>query len=196
MRALFFAAFALYGVAVILEFTGTAFKKEKLVKAAWYVFFAAFAVHTAFLVARGVAAKRLPLSNQFEFANAFAWGVALMLIVMRRRLKTDWLSVVAMPATLLVMTYAALQPMEIRDLMPALRSAWFGVHIGSAVLSYASFVIAGCIALRYLLAVKKGGTDERALNQMDYISYRMVAFGFLFLTVVILSGAIWAEQAW
>ena len=31
---------------------------------------------------------------------------------------------------------------------------------------------------------------------MDYISYRMVAFGFLFLTVVILSGAIWAEQAW
>ena len=196
MRALFFAAFALYGVAVILEFTGTAFKKEKLVKAAWYVFFAAFAVHTAFLIARGVAAKRLPLSNQFEFANAFAWGVALMLIVMRRRLKTDWLSVVAMPATLLVMTYAALQPMEIRDLMPALRSAWFGVHIGSAVLSYASFVIAGCIALRYLLAVKKGGTDERALNQMDYISYRMVAFGFLFLTVVILSGAIWAEQAW
>ena len=196
MRALFFAAFALYGVAVILEFTGTAFKKEKLVKAAWYVFFAAFAVHTAFLIARGVAAKRLPLSNQFEFANAFAWGVALMLIVMRRRLKTDWLSVVAMPATLLVMTYAALQPMEIRDLMPALRSAWFGVHIGSAVLSYASFVIAGCIALRYLLAVKKGGTDERALNQMDYISYRMVAFGFLFLTIVILSGAIWAEQAW
>ena len=196
MRALFFAAFALYGVAVILEFTGTAFKKEKLVKAARYVFFAAFAVHTAFLIARGVAAKRLPLSNQFEFANAFAWGVALMLIVMRRRLKTDWLSVVAMPATLLVMTYAALQPMEIRDLMPALRSAWFGVHIGSAVLSYASFVIAGCIALRYLLAVKKGGTDERALNQMDYISYRMVAFGFLFLTVVILSGAIWAEQAW
>ena len=43
-----------------------------------------------------------------------------------------------MPAALLVMTYAALQPMEIRDLMPALRSAWFGVHIGSAVLSYAA----------------------------------------------------------
>ena len=31
---------------------------------------------------------------------------------------------------------------------------------------------------------------------MDYLSYRLVAFGFLFLTIVILSGAIWAEQAW
>ena len=196
MRALFFTAFAVYALAVILEFTGTAFKKEKLLRAAWYVFVAAFALHSALIVWRGIAAKRLPLSNQFEFANAFAWGVALMLIVMRGRLRTDWLSVVAMPATLLVMTYAALQPMEIKDLMPALRSAWFGVHIGSAVLSYAAFVIAGSIALRYLLTVKKGNADSRTLRQMDYLSYRLVAFGFLFLTVVLLSGAIWAEQAW
>ena len=196
MKALFFIALVLYGVAVILEFTGTAFKKDKLLKGAWYVFLAAFAVHTVFLVVRGIVAKRLPLSNQFEFANAFAWGVALMLIVMRRKLRTDWLSVVAMPAALLVMTYAALQPMEIRDLMPALRSAWFGVHIGSAVLSYSDFVIAGVSGLRYLLAVRKGNATAHALDQMDYLSYRMIAFGFLFLTVVILSGAIWAEQAW
>ena len=196
MKALFFTALVLYGAAVILQFTGTAFKKSGILKAAWYVFLAAFSVHFVFIVARGIVAKRLPLSNQFEFSNAFAWGVALMLVVMRPRLRTDWLSVVAMPATLLVMTYAALQPMEIKDLMPALRSAWFGVHIGSAVLSYSAFVIAGCISLRYLIAAKKSSIDERALTQMDYISYRMVAFGFLFLTVVIVSGAMWAEQAW
>jgi cytochrome c-type biogenesis protein CcsB len=196
MRILFFAALAVYFASVILQFTGTAFKKEKLLRGAWFVFLAAFALHTAFIIVRGVVAKRLPLSNQFEFANAFAWGVALLLIVMRGRLKNDWLSVVAMPATLLVMVYASLQPMEIKDLMPALRSAWFGVHIGSAVVSYAAFVIAGSIGLRYLLAAKKANTDQKALDQMDYFSYRMVAFGFLFLTVVILSGAIWAEQAW
>ncbi len=196
MKALFFAAFAVYAVAVILQFSGTAFKRDKLLGAAWYVFLGAFALHTLFLIVRGVAAKRLPLSNQFEFANAFAWGVALMLVVMRARLRTDWLTVAAMPAVLLVMVYAALQPMEIHDLMPALRSAWFGVHIGSAVLSYSAFVIAGSISLRYLIAVRKGSADERALGQMDYLSYRMVAFGFLFLTVVLLSGAIWAEQAW
>ena len=196
IRTLFYAAFALYAVAVILEFTGTAFKRDKLLRAAWFVFLGAFALHSAFLVARGVVAKRLPLSNQFEFGNAFAWGVALMLVVMRPRLRNDWLSVVAMPAALLVMVYASLQPMEIKDLMPALRSAWFGVHIGSAVVSYAAFVIAGSIGLRYLLAAKKADADGRALEQMDYLSYRLVAFGFLFLTVVILSGAIWAEQAW
>ena len=197
MKFIFFAAFVLYGIAVILEFTGAAFKKDKLLKSAWYVFLGAFAVHTVFLIVRGIAAKRLPLSNQFEFANAFAWGVALMLIVLRGRLKTDWLSVAAMPAALLVMTYAALQPMEIHDLMPALRSGWFGIHIGSAVLSYSAFVRAGCVGLRYLIVSKKNGEGEKQkLEQMDYLSYRLVAFGFLFLTIVILSGAIWAEQAW
>ncbi len=196
MKILFFTAFAVYAAALILQFTGTAFKKEKLLRYAWYIFLAAFTLHSLFLLVRGIAARRLPLSNQFEFANAFAWGVALMLIVIRRRLKADWLSVAAMPMALLILTYAALQPMEIHDLMPALRSAWFGIHIGSAVLSYAAFVLAGCVGLRYVLLAKKEGADAARLRQMDFLSYRMVAFGFLFLTVVILSGAIWAEQAW
>ena len=197
MKLLFFAAFALYAAAVVLQFSGAAFKKEKLLRASWIVFLAALGLHTVFLIARGVAARRLPLSNQFEFANAFAWGVALMLAVLRLRKKTDWLSVIAMPAALLILTYAALQPMEIHDLMPALRSAWFGIHIGAAVLAYSAFVLAGCVGLRYVLAVKKSMDEgETKLRQMDYLSYRLVAFGFLFLTVVILSGAIWAEQAW
>lgn len=196
MKILFFAAFAVYAVSVILEFTGTAFKKDTLLKWAWIAFLTAFALHTVFFIVRGIVAKRLPLSNQFEFANAFAWGVALFTIAVCVRRRTDWLKVAAMPVALLILTYAALQPMEIRDLMPALRSAWFGVHIGSAVLAYAAFVLAGCIGARYLLFAKRPDSDERALEQMDYMSYRMVSFGFLFLTVVILSGAIWAEQAW
>ncbi|MBO4872736.1 MAG: c-type cytochrome biogenesis protein CcsB, partial [Lachnospiraceae bacterium] len=136
------------------------------------------------------------LSNQFEFACAFAWGIALLLIVLRVKVKAGWLSVAAMPAALLVLSYAALQPREITELMPALRSAWFGIHIGSAVFAYSAFVLAGCVSLRYLRMKKQGTADELKLQQMDYLSYRLVGFGFLFLTVVILSGAIWAEQAW
>ena len=196
MKILFFAAFAVYALSVVLEFTGTAFRKEKLLKAAWIVFLAAFALHTVFFIARGIAARRLPLSNQFEFSAAFAWGVALLSIVVCRSGKAEWLKVAALPAVLLIMTYSALQPMEIRDLMPALRSAWFGVHIGSAVIAYSAFVIAGCIGARYLLFARRAEPDRKALDQMDYMSYRLVSFGFLFLTVVILSGAIWAEQAW
>ena len=119
-----------------------------------------------------------------------------MLVIVRLRLQADWLSVVVMPMAFLVLSYAALQPKEVTELMPALRSAWFGFHIGSAVFSYSAFIIAGCVGLRYLIVSKKGTADELKLHQMDYLSYRMIALGFLLLTVTILSGALWAEQAW
>ncbi|MGX8692325.1 MAG: c-type cytochrome biogenesis protein CcsB [Clostridia bacterium] len=196
MNILFFVVLGLYFLAVILQFSGTAFKKKKLTDAAWLLFVGAFALQTVFLLLRGVLARRIPLSNQFEFANAFAWGIALLLIVVRGRLKAEWLCTIAMPAALLVLSYAALQPKEITELMPALRSAWFGIHIGSAVFSYAAFILAGCVGLRFLLTKKQADADETRLAQMDYLIYRLVGFGFLFLTIVILSGAIWAEQAW
>ena len=196
MNVLFFGSLLLYFAAAVLQFIGTLFKKDKVAKIAWLIFLAGLAAQTAYLLVRGVTARRLPLSNQFEFATAFAWGIALMLLIVRLRLKADWLSVAVMPMGFLVLSYAALQPREVTELMPALRSAWFGFHIGSAVFSYSAFIIAGCVGLRYLIVSKKGSADELKLHQMDYLSYRMIALGFLLLTVTILSGALWAEQAW
>ena len=194
MTTIFFISVILYAVAVALQFTGTAFKKEKFIKLAWLVFLGGFAVHCVFLVVRGVVAQRLPLSNQFEFATAFAWGIAVMLIILQTKSKAQWIRAAAMPMVFLILSYAALQPREITELMPALKSAWFGLHIGSAVFSYAAFVLAGCGGLRWLLQEKK--LPNAQLVQLDYLCYRLVALGFLLLTVVILSGAIWAEQAW
>ncbi|MBQ7137523.1 MAG: cytochrome c biogenesis protein CcsA [Clostridia bacterium] len=102
-----------------------------------------------------------------------------------------------MPLAFLVLSYAAFQPMEIKELMPALRSTWFALHIGSAAFSYAAFAISGGLGVHYLLQMKKGHTEkESRMVQTDYMIYRLICLGFLLLTVVILSGAIWAEQAW
>ncbi len=197
MNGLFFGILIAYFAATALQFAAVAFKKEMLEKAAWYVFLAAVAAHTVYVVVRGVMAHRVPLSNQFEFATAFSLGVSLLLVVLRLRLKADWLSTIAMPMTFLILSYAALQPREITELMPALRSSWFVFHIGSAAISYSAFVIAGCIGLRYVLMNKKNRKeDELKLKQMDWLSYRLIALGVLMLTVTILTGAIWAEEAW
>ena len=196
MNVLFFGSLVLFFAALCLEFAALSFKKDTLARFAWYSFLGGFAALTLYLIARGIIAHRFPLSNQFEFGAAFAWGIALMLIILRLRLKAEWLSGVAMPMAFLVLSYAALQPREITELMPALRSTWFVFHIGSAVFSYSAFILAGCVGVRYLLLARKSDADALKLHQMDYLSYRLVALGFLLLTVVILTGAIWAEQAW
>nr|AKZ21748.1 cytochrome c biogenesis protein [Ellisia nyctelea] len=37
---------------------------------------------------------------------------------------------------------------------------------------------------------------SQLIQQLDYWSYRVISLGFLFLTVGILSGAVWANEAW
>ena len=113
----------------------------------------------------------------------------------------------ALPIAFLVLSYAALQakPDEVAtELMPSLRSSWFALHIGAAVFSYSGFAIAAGVSVRYLLkekaaaalpATEKAGAEEH-LKSLDSLSYKLVCFGFLLLTVVILSGCVWAEQAW
>ncbi|MBQ3276699.1 MAG: cytochrome c biogenesis protein CcsA [Oscillospiraceae bacterium] len=193
---LFFTALIVCFVAVVTQFLALAFRKEGLKKAAWLVNAATFALITAYMIARGVTAKRLPLSNQFEFAVAFAWGVALLSMILRRTVEEPWLGTIMAAASFLVLSFAALQPRQVSELMPALRSGWFGFHIGSAVMSYAAFMTAACFAVRYLLLVRRPDADEERLFRLDYYAYRLTAFGFLMLTVTILTGAIWAEQAW
>ena len=197
LTILFFVSLGMYFAATALSFSGMAAKSKDLRRFAWIVFLIGFALHLAYFIARTVIAGRLPFSNQFEFAMSLALGIALTFIILRIKFQADWISGVAYPTIFLLLVYAAFLPQDIRELMPALRSPWFGLHVGAAVISYAAFMLAGCAGIKYLLDLKKGEPEESThLRGIDYLSYRLIALGMLMLTVVILSGAIWAEEAW
>ena len=165
LNALFVIPVALYFAATILQFAGITFKKEPVKKAAWLLLVGAAVIQTVYIIVRGVKAGRVPMANQFEFANAFAWGVAVIGIFfkVRGRKKMDWMVTLCAPCAFLLISYAA-------------------------------FALAACMGIRYLALEKK--EDEKHLKQLDSLSYKLVSFGFLMLTVVILTGCIWAEQAW
>ena len=197
LDTIFIITVALYFIATILCFAGAAFKKDGIKKWGWIALVVSAAAHLIYIVWRGIAAQRLPLANQFEFATAFAFVVALIGIFFNLRGKQSmgWIVILCTPMAFLLQSYAALQPKEITELMPALKSAWFGLHIGSAVFSYAAFAVAALTGGRYLVLEKKNA-EEKILRQLDTFSYKLICFGFLMLSVVIFSGCIWAEQAW
>ena len=122
LNILFFTPVILYFAAMVLQFAGAAFKMDKVRKLAWVTLIAGVLVQTAYMIARGVAAGRVPLANQFDFANAFAWGTAVIGIFFKVRGKKtmDWMVTLAAPCAFLLISYAALQPREITELMPAL----------------------------------------------------------------------------
>ena len=196
MNMLFTVSVGMYFTATLLCFSGTAFQKSSLKKCARIILLLSAGVHLVYLIWRGMAARRLPLANQFEFATMFALMVALfgLILDLANKRQMEWILTLCAPMAFLLQSYAALQPREITELMPALKSAWFGLHIGSAALSYAAFALAALMGLRYLVIEKKAGAEQ--LRQLDLLSYKMIRFGFLMLSIVIFSGCIWAEQAW
>lgn len=200
-NTLFTVVMLLYFAAMILYFTFAAFKKEALANVAVGLQAVGLALHTAALVCRGVGAGRLPLTNQYEFATAFAWGLCLVSLVFILRFRFKLLGAFAAPVTFLIIGYAAMQSREVRALMPALRSNWLGFHVSTAIIAYGAFGVSFVLSVIFLLRdrIKAHGFFDQHVptrEKLDIISYRSVSLGLLFLTFTILTGAIWAERAW
>ena len=197
MKTLFFVSLGLYAAALLLQIVGALGKAEKLKLAAWVLYLLGFGAHLVYFVWRGLVAQRLPLASQFEFACGLALCIPVVLLLARNRTDLNWIAAAGMAATALIQGYASLQRMEINELMPALRSFWFTFHIGAAALSYSIFLVAACVAARYVLQHKKGeAEDSLRMRQLEFLSFRLTALGYLLLTAVIVIGAVWAEAAW
>lgn len=154
-NTLFTCAMVLYLASMVLYFVFFVMKKEKPGQFAGYAMVAAFALHTAALVVRGIGAKRLPLTNQYEFATSFAWGIALCALVFIYRFKFRALGTFVSPVIFLVIGYAAMQGKEVRELMPALRSNWLAIHVSAAIIGYGAFGVSFAVSVLFLLREKK-----------------------------------------
>jgi cytochrome c-type biogenesis protein CcsB len=200
-NVLFYIVIVCYFAATLLYFLFIALKKDGVAKAAALVQTVGFALHTAALVCRGLGAGRLPLTNQYEFATSFAWGLSLVSLIFITKYKFPVIGAFAAPVILLLIGYAAMQSREVKALMPALRSSWLGFHVSTAIIAYGSFGVSFVLGVIFLLRDRmkdQGFWDKHvpAKEKLDLISYRSVCLGLLFLTFTIVTGAIWAEQAW
>lgn len=197
-----FAVTALgYFISAVLYIIFFTMKKEKPGLVAGWVLLAAFVVHTAALIVRSIGAGRLPLSNQYEFATSFAWGIALAFLVFARKPRYRALGTFVSPVIFLMIGYAAMQSREVNELMPALQSNWLAIHVSTAIIAYGSFGVAFGGSLLYLMHHRLGHNEftERYFpdkERLDLLNYRIICLGFLFLTLVIVTGAVWAQKAW
>lgn len=200
-NTLFTLVMLAYFAAMLLYFAFIAVKKDGVARAAVALQIAGFALHTAALVCRGVGAGRLPLTNQYEFATSFAWGLCLVSLIFVVRFRFPVLGAFAAPVIFLIIGYAAMQSKDVNALMPALRSNWLGFHVSTAIIAYGAFGVSFVLSVIFLLRdrMKASGFLDQHIpdrEKLDMISYRSVSLGLLFLTFTIITGAIWAERAW
>lgn len=137
---------------------------------------------------------------------------------------TNLLGVITSPISLLTYSFAFLNlPKEMQkstSLVPALQSNWLMMHVTVMILSYAALLCGSILSMAFLFFTfleKRQLKDEKKKNsvlvrdtetesvyspslslveKLDNYSYRILSLGFPLLTVGILSGAVWANQAW
>lgn len=204
MHTLFNLTLVAYIIAAIAYFTGAGFKHEKIQKYAFLMFVAATIAHIAYFIWRWWAKMdvldltfltAIPIRGAFEYSMGFALVIAIIVILARP--KMPWIVSAGLPAVVVMMVFAATRNMEIHDLMPALRSPWLFVHAGTGVVAYAAFAVAAVCGIKYLSKLKKSEDEEsKTMLQIDRMSYRAIVFGMLFFTVTIISGSMWASDAW
>ena len=109
------------------------------------------------------------------------------------------------------------------NLVPALRSSWLVMHVSVVMLSYSALIIGSLLSASVLFVNKNkplqirssstgtGGfkiSNNYSLNdivspiefshseELDTLSYRAILIGFVLLTLGLISGAVWANEAW
>ena len=79
------------------------------------------------------------------------------------------------------------------------RSIWLVIHIGLYKISLATLIIALAFSLFYLMKRRSNAPWLLRLPDLpmiDVYAYRFAGFGFIFWTIGMLAGSIWAYQSW
>ncbi len=180
-------------------------RSEVLGRAALGVTVIGVLTHLTGVVLRGIAAGRAPWGNMYEFITTSLAFVAVGFIVLAIRFGMRWLG---LPVTLLLTVGQGLAVtvfyVNVSELMPALHSVWFVIHIIAAAIAGAAFNVGAIAAVLYLLkvrAVERGQVSGYLAKlpdaeTLDRISFRFHAFAFPLWTFTIAAGAIWAQYAW
>lgn len=199
----------IYGLAVVLYVFSWIFRKPFAGVMANGVMLIGAAGNLAGFVLRWVESHqmgfgRAPLSNLYESLVFFALCIAATHLYVVFKYKIRIIGVVAAPLAFLSMAYASLPKVSdaIMPLIPALQSNWLIAHVMTCFFGYAAFAVAFGVSILFLARLKtKEGTPGILsmipdTDLLDELTHQLVMFGFLFLTIGIITGAVWAHQAW
>jgi cytochrome c-type biogenesis protein CcsB len=200
----------IYGLAASFYVGAWVFKKKSGAKIASWIALVGLLGNTTGIAMRWAESYKMgighaPLSNMYESLIFFAWTIIIIYLIIERRYQYYIIGAFSTPIAVLAMAYASLSSSvsdRIQPLVPALKSNWLIVHVIACFIGYAAFAIALGTSIMYLIKNRAKDESNRWVNHfpatrvLDELTYQMVIFGFLFLSMGIITGAVWANSAW
>ena len=179
-------------------------QKENLRKVARMIFLSSGILQTCYILSRYLIAGYTPITSQHEAIVFFAWSVTWGYLSFHWRYTVRNFGTFVSVLVLIMLLIAAVASRAFNPLAPALQSMWLPVHAGVSVMAYGFLALAFCGGIMYLLQErelksKRFGfffTRLPSLDSLDQLNSHCLTAGFVFLTLGIISGSVWARQAW
>jgi cytochrome c-type biogenesis protein CcsB len=163
---------------------------------------AALIALTATLVVRAMETRHWPLSNSYEFSLALLWSALVTYLLLERLTRTKTVGAFALGIVLVLAMYPMfLVPdwmKEARALLPALRTPWLPLHVATGALAYGALAVNCASSVSYLVAVLAPCLPKQLTSprDIDEFGQRALTVAYPWLSLVLITGAIWAQVAW
>lgn len=193
--AFYLISLAAYGVSYIFSRPKWRFAGIGALGVAWIL-------QTVYLLMRWQVAGHSPLSNQYESLVTMSWGVTLLFFGFYRINPAVWFGFWVATANLLILAVCSILDRSIAPLVPALQSNWLLFHVAVIMMGYSGLTLSFVAAIVYLAAYARGPAGSKstirreAADALDKFNERAMALGYLLLTIGIILGAVWANEAW
>jgi ABC-type transport system involved in cytochrome c biogenesis permease subunit len=191
----------LYAAAAAGYLTHFAWRDPRTGRLATALLAGAVLAHTFLIGMQTVQVGHAPLVGTTAAVSAFVWLLSISYLYVE--LTTDERAMGVFVTILVVALYAipALDP-TVSPRPPVLQSPLFTIHIVSMLFAYASFALACVLGVTYVLLFNEMKAKHLgffyvrlpSLQVLDKMNARVVTIGWVFLTVGIAIGGIWATQ--
>src|SRR3979490_2553782 len=193
---------ALYACALVAYAWHFAQRSAVIGRSAAALLVAAALSHTFVIGMQTMEVGHVPVAGATSAISTFVWLLALSYLYIEMTTGERAMGVFILPLLVALQTIPALQP-GIEARAAVLQGPLFGVHVLSLLFAYASFALACVIGITYVLLFKEikakhlGFFYARlpSLQVLDRMNQRAIITGWIFLTVGIVVGAVWAAQA-
>jgi len=161
-------------------------------------------LQTLYIVMRFALAGHTPITSQHEAVFFFAWATTWAYFSFRWWYKVKNFGTFVSVLIFALLVVSSFSEKRIDPLLPALQSFWLPVHGGISLVAYGFLSLAFCGGLMYLLLERELKSKKfgyffarfPSLDSLDQLNIHCLTTGFIFLTIGIVTGSIWARQAW
>ena len=192
----------LYGAAAVAYAIHFAKRQPAMGRAATTLLLLGALAHTFVIGMQTMEVRHVPFANPSRAVSSFVWLLALSYLYLELTTDERAMGVFILPIAVGLQAIPVVSP-GVENADPVLDSPWFWIHVASLLFAYASFALAAMLGLTYMLQFKEikkkhlGYLYTRlpSLHVLDAMNSRAVVVGWLFLTIGVVVGVVWAAEA-